>query len=33
MDEYEAAKKAVEDAQAKLDDVNKAVATAQANLD
>lgn len=33
MDEYEAAKKAVEDAQAKLDDANKAVATAQANLD
>ena len=33
MDEYEAAKKAVEDAQAKLDDANKAVAAAQANLD
>lgn len=33
MDEYEAAKKAVEDAQTKLDDANKAVATAQANLD
>ena len=28
MDEYEAAKKAVEDAQAKLDDANKAVTTA-----
>lgn len=33
MDEYEAAKKAVEDAQAKLDDANKAVTAAQANLD
>ena len=34
MDEYmRLPKKAVEDAQAKLDDVNKAVATAQANLD
>ena len=33
MDEYEAAKKAVEDARAKLDDANKAVTTAQDNLD